>query len=108
LVPFYLPMLLTLLSVVLQGMISMWFYFYRGLKDSRAILSTSAVITIGSMAMVYWFGHLWQASGIVSAILFGQVLALGYCILHWRLSRKDHLLNYHESIESADAGAAFP
>jgi O-antigen/teichoic acid export membrane protein len=105
LVPFYLPMLLTLLSVVLQGMISMWVYFYRGIRDSRAILFTSGIITIGSMTIVYWFGHIWQASGIVSAVLFGQVLALGYCILHWKLSRKNFLFNYQESIQSADEGA---
>jgi O-antigen/teichoic acid export membrane protein len=106
LAPFYLPMLLTMLSVVLQGIISMWLYLYRGLKDSRAILFTTVLNTVGCVAIVYWSAHVWQASGIVFAAMFGQVLALGYCMLHWRTSHKDFLFDHYESIQSADERAA--
>jgi O-antigen/teichoic acid export membrane protein len=90
---FYLPMVLTLVYTVLQGTTTMWFYLYRGVKDSRAIVTATAISAIGSVATVYWFGHLWNATGIVLSTMLGQVVTFAYCMLHWRASRDKFLLN---------------
>jgi O-antigen/teichoic acid export membrane protein len=105
LAPFYPPMLLTMLSVVLAGINSMWLYLYRGLKDSRAILFIAILSTVGCVATVYWFAHMWQAIGIVLATMSGQVMALGYSILHWRASREKLLLDQQLTTSPGSNGA---
>ncbi|MFZ0304488.1 MAG: MATE family efflux transporter [Terracidiphilus sp.] len=81
---FYVPMLLTLMFVVLQGATSMWQFLYRGVKDTRAIITVNILNTSVNLATVYWFGHRWQATGIVLSVIAGQAIALYYCFLHWR------------------------
>jgi O-antigen/teichoic acid export membrane protein len=93
-VAFYLPMLLQLVGIVVQSAITMWFYFYRGVRDTRALLQASALCAAADVAAVYFFGRLWQAPGIVLASLLGQILTVGYCMLYWSRHREELLLRY--------------
>jgi O-antigen/teichoic acid export membrane protein len=89
-VAFYWPMLLQLITIVIQTSAVLWFHLFRSLQDSRALLRGSAACAVASAATVYWFGHYWQASGIVRASLTGQVAIVAYCIFHWK--RHEHQL----------------
>ena len=102
---FYLPMVLTLVCTVLQGTTTMWFHLYRGMRDSRAIVMATAINAIGSVATIYWFGHLWHATGIVLATMLGQIVTFAYCMLHWRASREKFLLHQEFSKSPGNNGA---
>jgi O-antigen/teichoic acid export membrane protein len=93
-VAFYMPMLLQLVGIVIQSAITMWFYLYRGLRETRVLLQASALCAVADLAAVYFFGHLWQAPGIVLASLFGQVLTVAYCILYWSRHREELLMRF--------------
>jgi len=93
-VVFYVPMLLQLVGVVMQAASNLWVYFYRGIRDSRALLRANALSAITSIATVYLFGHLWGASGIVTSSLVGLASAVAYFIMHWMRHRERILLQY--------------
>ena len=96
-VAFYVPMLLQLASIVVQIASNLWVYFYRGVRDTRALLRGNALSAIASVATVYLFGHLWQAPGIVLSSLFGLASAVVYFIVHWMRCREELLLRYPHS-----------
>jgi|GEM_PF-1068320 O-antigen/teichoic acid export membrane protein len=106
-VAFYVPMLLQLASIVVQIASNLWVYFYRGVRDTRALLRGNALSAIASVATVYFFGHLWQAPGIVLSSLFGLASAVVYFIVHWMRHREELLLRYPPySSSQVDFGAA--
>ncbi len=82
-VAFYVPMLLQLLGMVMQIPSRLWGFLYRGLQDTRALVRANALSATTSIATVYWFGHLWDASGVVLSGLCSQVLVVVYCVHHW-------------------------
>jgi O-antigen/teichoic acid export membrane protein len=91
---FYVPMLLQLGSIVVQIASNLWVYFYRGVRDTRALLRGNALSAITSIATVYLFGRLWQAPGIVLASLLGMASAVMYFMLHWVRHREELVLRY--------------
>jgi O-antigen/teichoic acid export membrane protein len=106
-VAFYVPMLLQLASIVVQIASNLWVYFYRGVRDTRALLRGNALSAIASIATVYLFGHLWQAPGIVLSSLFGLASAVVYFIVHWMRHRDELLILYpSQSLSNANAAPA--
>ena len=93
-VAFYLPMLLQLVVVVARTVAIESFYFFRGLHDARALLRASALSAISSVGTIYFFGHFWQASGIVLCSLLGQVVIIVYFIFYWIHHRHELLLRF--------------
>jgi O-antigen/teichoic acid export membrane protein len=91
---FYLPMLLQLSAIVVWIAGRLWFYLYRGVRDTRALLRANALSAIVSLATVYFLGHLWQASGVVLASLLGQMSIVVYCMFHWLCYRHELLLRF--------------
>ncbi len=91
---FYLPMVLQLVSVLVQAVAIQSFYFFRGLHDTRALLRANVISAIASLGTVYLFGHLWKAPGIVLTSLFSQVVLVAYYALHWTRYRDELLLLY--------------
>jgi hypothetical protein len=93
-VAFYVPMLLQLLGMVMQIPSRLWGFLYRGLQDTQALVRANALSATTSIATVYWFGHLWDASGVALSGLCSQLLVVVYCIHHWMRHREDLLLRY--------------
>ncbi len=91
---FYMPMLLQLIAIVVQATITMWFYLYRGVRDTRALLGANALCAFVNVATVYWFGHFWQATGIMLSSLCAQVVTLAYCMFYWRRHRDELVARY--------------
>jgi Na+-driven multidrug efflux pump len=100
-IAYYLPMVLQLVSIVVQAAISMWLYFYRGLQDTRALLQVNVTYAIVNIATVYWFGRLWQAPGIVLSSLLAQLIAIAYCINYWTRHSKELLLRHQSETDVA-------
>lgn len=95
-VAFYVPMLLQLVSIVVGIATRLWFYLYRGVRDTRAILRANILCAVTSVATFYVLGHLWGVSGIVLAYLLGQVAIVTYCVLHWTRYRRELVARYPE------------
>jgi O-antigen/teichoic acid export membrane protein len=93
-VAFYVPMLLQLVNIIVGIATRLWFYLYRGVRDTRAILRANVLCAITSVATVYALGHYWNAAGIIMASLLGQVAIVAYCISHWRRYREELLSRY--------------
>jgi O-antigen/teichoic acid export membrane protein len=93
-VAFYVPLVLQMVSIVVQAAVTQWFYLFRGLCDTRALLRANALSAIASIGTVYLFGHLWKAPGIVLSSLLGQVIVVAYFIMHWMRHREQLLLRY--------------
>ena len=91
---FYVPMVLQLVSVLVQAVAIQSFYFFRGLHDTRALFRANVLSAFASLATVYLFGHLWKAPGIVLSSLFSQVVLVVYYALHWARHRNELLLLY--------------
>jgi O-antigen/teichoic acid export membrane protein len=94
LVTFYLPMVIQLVSVVVQAVSLQQYYFFRALQDSRALLKSNALCAMVSVGTVYFFGHLWNAPGIMLSSLCGQAIVVAYFMLHWVRHREELLLRY--------------
>jgi O-antigen/teichoic acid export membrane protein len=99
-VAFYVPMLLQLVNIVVGIATRLWFYLYRGVRDTRAILRANFLCAMTSVATVYILGHFWGASGIVLTSLLGQVAIVAYCTLHWRRYRQELMARYPEPSEA--------
>ena len=83
LVAFYWPMFLQLVSIVVTAATMLWFHFYRTVQETPVMLQANGLAALSNLLTVYWFGHLWNASGIVISILLGQVIIALYCRLYW-------------------------
>lgn len=81
---YYVPMLFQLFSIVVQAAITMWFFLYRGIGDTRALVRASLIGAFANLACVYPLGIRWGASGIVMSTVVGQTLTLVFCWIHWR------------------------
>ncbi|MGC2210406.1 MAG: hypothetical protein WA532_09885 [Candidatus Korobacteraceae bacterium] len=93
-VAFYIPLLLQMVNTVVQAAVTLSFYLFRGLRDTRALLRANALSAMASVGTVYLFGHQWKAPGIVLSSLFGQVIVVAYFFLHWMRHRRELLLRY--------------
>lgn len=96
-VAFYIPMLLQLVNILVGIATRLWFYLYRGVRDTRAILRANLLCALISVSTVYVLGHLWNASGIILSSLLGQMAIVSYCIFHWRTHRDEILLRFPPS-----------
>jgi hypothetical protein len=54
------------------------------------MLQANGLAALANLLTVYWFGHLWNASGIVLSMLLGQIAIALYCMFYWA--------RYHASI----------
>src|ERR1017187_4526363 len=107
-VAFYVPLVLQMVSIVVQAAVTQSFYLFRGLRDTRALLRSNALSAVASVGTVYLFGHLWKAPGIVLSSLFGQAIVVAYFIVHWIRHREELLLRYPppgSSVTGAEIGA---
>lgn len=93
-VAFYIPMLLQLANMVVGVATRLWFYFYRGVQDTQAILRANALCTVVSLVGLFVFGHIWGAAGVVLAPLLGYVAITIYCALHWIGAQDELILRY--------------
>ncbi len=84
---FYWPLLLQLVSMVVSCAGMLWIHLYRSVHQTAPILHANGLATIANLLTVYWFGHLWGASGIVLSILLGQVVMALYWMLFWARNR---------------------
>jgi O-antigen/teichoic acid export membrane protein len=98
LVPFYRPMLLQLATIVITYATILWFHFYRSVLETAAMMRANALATLANLLTVYWFGHLWNASGIVLSILLGQVAIAAYCMFYWARHRSAILTRFPSGI----------
>jgi O-antigen/teichoic acid export membrane protein len=85
---YYVPMLFQLFSIVVQAAITMWFFLYRGIGDTQALVRASLIGAFANLVGVYPLGVRWGASGIVMSTLFGQAFTLIFCWIHWRKHAK--------------------
>jgi O-antigen/teichoic acid export membrane protein len=90
LVAFYWPMLLQLVTIVVTAATMLWFHLYRTVQESPVMLQANGLAALANLLTVYWFGHLWNASGIVLSMLLGQIAIALYCMFYWA--------RYHASI----------
>jgi len=102
-IAFYLPMLLQLVNIIVGIATRLWFYLYRGVRDTRAILRANMMCAVLSIGCVYPLGHFWQASGIVLSSVLGQIGIVAYCFFHWRLYRDELLERYPKGKVQAEA-----
>lgn len=93
-VAFYVPMVLQLVCILVQIAGRPWFFFYRGVQDTSALLRGNLLSALASVSTVYLFGHLWKAPGVVLASIFGQMMIVAYSTLHWMRNREKLLLRY--------------
>lgn len=94
LVAFYWPMLLQLLTIVVSAATMLWFHFYRTVHETPVMLQANGLAALANLLTVYWFGHLWNASGIVISMLLGQVVIALHCMLYWARHRDEILARY--------------
>jgi len=83
LVAFYWPLLLQLGSILVTCATMLWIHLYRSVHETAPILHANGLATIANLLTVYWFGHLWNASGIVLSMLLGQMVIALYCMFYW-------------------------
>jgi len=83
LVAFYWPMFLQLITIVVTAATMLWFHFYRTVQETPVMLQANGLAAMANLLTVYWFGHLWHASGIVISMLLGQVVIALHCIFYW-------------------------
>jgi len=91
---FYLPMLMQLVTMVMQIPSRLWGFFYRGIQDSHAQVIANSLSALTGIIAVYWFGHLWHAMGIAFAGLCAQVVVVLYCMFHWQRNKEGLLSRY--------------
>lgn len=91
---FFVPMILQLLAMLVQIAARLLLYFYRGIQDSRAIVRSSLAGAAGCLVTVFLFGSWWGAVGVCLASLAGQMIVVGYCMLHWSMHGKGHEVAY--------------
>jgi O-antigen/teichoic acid export membrane protein len=94
LVAFYWPMLLQLATIVITAAVMLWFHFYRTVQETPVMLQANGLAALANLVTVYWFGHLWNASGIVLSMLLGQVVIAAFCALYWARNRAEILDRY--------------
>jgi O-antigen/teichoic acid export membrane protein len=94
LVAFYWPMLLQLATIVITAATMLWFHFYRTVQETRVMLQANGLAAVANLVTVYWFGRLWNASGIVLSILLGQAVIAVFCTLYWARHRTEILDRY--------------
>ena len=58
------------------------------------MLQANGLAALANLVTVYWFGHLWNASGIVLSMLLGQVVIAAFCALYWARNRAEILDRY--------------
>ncbi len=97
LVAFYWPMVLQLITIVVSAATMLWFHFYRTVQETEAMLEANGLAAAANLLTVYWFGHLWNATGIVISILLGQVVIALHCMFYWARHRGAILARYPAS-----------
>ena len=93
-VAFYIPMLLQLCNMVVGIVTRLWFYFYRGVQDTRAVLRATIVSTLVGVPALFIFGPLWKSTGVALASLSGYLAIAVFCIYHWRRFKDELLLRF--------------
>ncbi len=94
LVAFYWPMVLQLVTVVITAGTMLWFHLYRTVQETPVMLQANGLAALANLLTVYWFGILWNASGIVLSMLLGQVVIGLYCMFYWARNRGQILARY--------------
>jgi len=106
-VAFYVPMLLQLANMVIGIVTRLWFYFYRGVHDTRAVLRANALCTIVGVSTLFILGPLWKSTGVVLASLCSYVAIVVYCVYHWNRYKEELLLRFpgDSSVVAATSGS---
>jgi O-antigen/teichoic acid export membrane protein len=94
LVAFYWPMVLQLATIVVTAATMLWFHLYRTVQETPVMLQANGLAALANLLTVYWFGRLWNASGIVISMLLGQVVIALFCMFYWARHRASILERY--------------
>src|ERR1700679_950161 len=93
-VAFYWPLLLQLAVIVLGVSTMLWIHFYRCVNETSAILHANGLAALANIMTVYFFGRIWNASGVMLSMLLGQVVVVVYCMFYWARRRDSILARY--------------
>jgi O-antigen/teichoic acid export membrane protein len=103
-VAFYIPMLLQLVVIIFGIAQRLWIYFYRGVKDTRAIVRANFVFALAGVIGLFLFGPIWKSAGVVLASMCAYVALIAYCTYHW-IGSRDELIRLYPAREAVRPGA---
>jgi Na+-driven multidrug efflux pump len=87
-------MVLQLATIVVTAATMLWFHLYRTVQETPVMLQANGLAALANLLTVYWFGRLWNASGIVISMLLGQVVIALFCMFYWARHRASILERY--------------
>jgi O-antigen/teichoic acid export membrane protein len=90
-VAYYVPMLIQMVNMVLATVVRMYFYFFRSVQETKAMLVANGLCAIVSVATIFPLGHFFHASGIILASTSGQIAIILVSVWYWR-AHKDRIL----------------